>query len=1085
MLSMNGAAEGLADSQSFSLNIPAEPLEDALNDLAQQSGLQILFSSSLVTRLSAPPLKGSLTVEEALRRLLANRPLRFEFVNPHTVTIQRLAGTSPGADPNVNENHSGDNKMQSHNLLHRFAVALLAASPALSAGPAAAQEAPSPASPGELQAITVSASRITIAGYDQPTPVSVMGSLQIETEAKPDIADSIRQMPVFGGSSSPNNSYNSSLIVSGVQGLDLVSLRNLGVNRTLVLFDGQRVLPSNIRGGVDLSTVPSTLVDRVEVVTGGASAAWGSDAVAGVVNLIINKKFEGVAVNIEDGDNWQSEHPQRKAEISLGKSFNDDRGHFILSGNYTDSPDPYFINQMEGYDYQKLISNPACGATCASGQPALIHANNVGLYGYTPGGVITSGPLAGIQFVGPNGTPAPYNVSNVSGGLYATGPSADLSLNNEDPLAIPLRTYTLFGYGSYRLTDDINFSIQLNYGHSASENDTYPNYDAYSISPNNAYLQQILASNPGFAAQYAAAGSPSFTLGTTNTNNMPSGAILSGFSALANTVGGTVSKNRRELERGVFTLDGKIGEDWNWSAYYQHGETRANLQLQSNALKANVANAVNAVYVTPANVGTSGLPLGSIACASPTSGALVPGCAPLDVFGNGVASPEAIAYIQQAARAGQDAQTSTLTENVVAAAFQGRLPWGLPAGRIATAFGLTYRREAGEQSATALAAQRPRNFPYGNFSNFMGNYNVSEGFLEINAPLLKDQGVKSLGFNGALRETHYSTSGSVHTWKLGLTSKLIDDVAVRASYSRDIRAPDLQELFSSGTLIAAGNKVDPKTGLVAANVFDLSGAGNTHLVPEQATTRTAGIVFTPRWIDNFVASLDWYTIRIDQAIDSFGDNTILEQCAKGVAAFCSVLVFNGPGGALSQIDEGFINADSITTTGVDLAVDYKVAVGPGSLLLHLAGNYTIEETFSALGTSTNFVGSMGLDSNWPGFAEGAPKLKAQSSATYLLGPWSATAQLRFIGPAQLNNGWTQGVDIDNNHVPSVTYLDLRAAYKFDHFTVYAAIDNVTDRYPPILPFSAYIGDPSFTAPVRDDIYDAFGRVWRVGIRAKF
>jgi iron complex outermembrane recepter protein len=952
----------------------------------------------------------------------------------------------------------------------------------LAAGPSMAQQATTGA---ELESVTVSASRISIAGYDQPTPVTVLGSEQLETEAKPDIADAIRQLPAFGGSSSPNNQVNSSLIVSGVAGLDLVDLRNLGVNRTLVLFDGQRVVSSNIRGGVDLSTLPSSLVERVDVVTGGASAAWGSDAVAGVVNLIINKKFSGIQVNVEDADNWEGGHPTRKTEISLGTDFDDGRGHFILSGSYTDSPDAYFGNQLEGYQAQKLISNPVCGTgTCPAGTPQLVHANNVGLYGYSEGGVIAGGPpgFTNIQFVGPNATPTPYNVTDVSGGLYAVG--ADSTHNDVNPLAIPLKTYTAFSYGSFDVTDNVKFSVQLNYGQSESLNDTFTDYSQNTITPNNAYWQQELAAYPGLAAQYAAAGSPTFQLGTLNTNNLNGGALNS-LQQLENTVGGTVSDNYRQLERGVFTLSGKLGDNWSWDAYYQHGEVRTTYTALNNAENTLYNNATNAVYVTPTNVGASGLQVGTIACASP-SGALIPGCSPLNVFGNGVASQQAIAYIQGAARAGQDAQTAVLLENVVSASAQGELPFGFPAGRVATAFGASYRTEGGDQIATALAAQRPTNFPYGNFSDFSGQYHVEEGFIEVNAPLLKDTFVDSLNANAAVRVTDYSTSGTVETWKFGLTSHVTPDVGLRATYSHDIRAPDLQELFSGGTLIAGGNPIDPHTGKPTVNqVFDLSGGGNQKLTPEQGATTTAGIIFTPHWVNNLSVSLDWYQIIIEKAIDTFNANQIISQCIAGNSVFCSSLVFGGPGGALSQVNEGFLNADADSTSGLDLAADYRMPFMDGNLAFHLAGNYTFEETFEALGTSTDFANSLGFDSSWPDFADGVPKFRGTAAATYTQGPWSGTLQGRFIGAAKLNNGWAQGVNVDNNNVPAVAYLDMRLSYRLPHFDIYGAIDNVTNVFPPILPLSAFTGDPSFTTPTRDDVYDSFGRVYRVGIRARF
>src|SRR6202000_3424197 len=238
-----------------------------------------------------------------------------------------------------------------------------------------------------VEQVIVSASRISVAGYQAPTPVTVVGAEQLQRDAQTDIGDVIRQLPAFGTSSGPNNSSSANYIVSGTPGIDVVNLRQLGVLRTLVLFDGQRVVASSVSGGVDLSTMPSSLVQRVDVVTGGASAAWGSDAVAGVVNVILNKNFDGFAANLEGSDSWKDDHRQYKGEISYGTDFDGDRGHTIFAASYLGSPDTFFINQRSWFQNTRLVNNPAY--VSGNGQPQLIHANNVGQSQATQGGLIT------------------------------------------------------------------------------------------------------------------------------------------------------------------------------------------------------------------------------------------------------------------------------------------------------------------------------------------------------------------------------------------------------------------------------------------------------------------------------------------------------------------------------------------------------------------------------------------------------------------------------------------------------------------------------------------------------------------------
>jgi len=949
-------------------------------------------------------------------------------------------------------------------------VAALLGITSVSTYPATAQIVTSPpavTTTDALEPVTVSASRITIAGYDQPTPVTVVNLAQLQRDARVDIGDVLRELPSVGSSSSPNNSIYSNYATNGTEGLDLVNLRNLGANRTLVLVDGQRVVSSNLAtGGVDLTTIPSSLIERVDVVTGGASAAWGSDAVAGVVNLIINKKFDGAQINLEDSDNWQSSHPQRKVEVSLGTDFDGDRGHVILSGSYVDAPDAFFSDQTPGFDYQRLVTNPAYAP--GNGQPLLIHANAVGLVQATPGGIITGGPLTGTQFIGANGTPVPFNYGNVSSGYFTNGGTPNTSEGDLNLNAFPLRNATLFGYGSFKVTDDVKLSVQLNYGSTSTLSNSYSDlqYGTLTINAGNPFIPASIA------AQMAANGITSFPLGTTSINNLSGNG--GSLEAEEDTLGIPVVQVDRNLYRGVVSLDGSLGDTWTWNAYYQHGESRTFINMVNNQENQNYTNAVDAVTVTSANVGTSGLPLGSVACRStltnPTNG-----CVPLDVFGTGVASEAAIAYINGAARAGQDNQITILKQDVVAASVQGELPFGLPAGHVSMATGAEYRQEMGYEDATPLAQEKA--FQLANFVDFYGKYHVEEAFLEFNAPLLKDQIVNSLNFNAAGRVTEYSTSGTVETYKLGLTSQLTDDIRLRASYSFDIRAPDLDELFNAGTPVLNG-AIDPRTGK-GVSVFDIS-EGNRNLKPEQSITRSGGFILTPRWVPGLTMSLDWYLIDISQAISSFDGNTILKECAAGNQTFCSNLVFGGPGGALSEILEAPVNAASETTSGLDFSEDYRVSLFRGTFDVNAVANYTFEQTQTALGTRFDYAGSIGPDSAY----EGLPKFRGTLSATYGEGPWSATVQTRLIGSAKLNNAWGP-LDVDDNHIPFVYYLDLRGSYKFSSgIQVYAAVDNVTDKYPPVVPGSAN-AVTGFESPFRDDIYDGFGRVYRIGLRGKF
>ncbi len=227
-----------------------------------------------------------------------------------------------------------------------------------------------------------------------------------------------------------------------------------------------------------------------------ASAAWGSDAVAGVVNIILNKSFTGIQVNLEDGNNFQNSHVQRKVELSLGTDFAGDRGHLILSGSFLDSPDSFFSNQTPGFDYQRLVNNPAYAP--GNGQPMLIHASGVGLVQATPGGIITSGPLKGTYFVG-NGIPETFDYGNVSSGYYTNGGTPNTSEGTFNLNAFPLKNSTIFAYGSFKFSDAVKASMQFNYGSSSAISNSYTDvfYGTLTIHNDNAFLPAQTAAQMG------------------------------------------------------------------------------------------------------------------------------------------------------------------------------------------------------------------------------------------------------------------------------------------------------------------------------------------------------------------------------------------------------------------------------------------------------------------------------------------------------------------------------------------------------------------------------------------------------------
>jgi iron complex outermembrane recepter protein len=1014
--------------------------------------------------------------------------------------------------------------------------------------------------------VTVSASRISIQGYEAPTPVTVIGLQTLQRDFKVDIGDSIRELPSVGNSDSPSNGSHAGNASQGDAGVDTVNLRNLGTARTLTLFDGQRVVTSNPNGadtpnigGVDLSTIPTAVISRIDVVTGGASAAWGSDAVAGVVNLVINKTFSGVKGSLTYGNDSHLDRQMYKAELSAGTDFLGGRGHTILAGTYTMSPDSFFSWNRSWYRPEALFPRASLGL---SSGPALVHVGNIGSAVETNGGLIvasaagtgtvgvngvtalaSANALRGIQFVGPGAQAVPFNFGIVSGSTCTQCSGNTFSDVSSPPIiGVPYHNLTLFSYTSFKLTDNITASLQLNFGKNSEKNHANAGRKGNTtIKSDNPFIPASVQ------AQLVAGGISSFTLGTSTTNNIDPHNV--NFATYEKAIGLNMVQNDRQLMRGVFTLDGGyhlFGEDWSWTAYGQNSTVRERQKTPYNTYNQNYANAIDAVTVTAAGANSLGggnavlaaqvrsaltaagatVPsVGSIACRSALTatswgtftnaagyqqiqpGGLMAGCEPLNLFGDGNTSQAALNYIAPGRLNSsiEDQVLYIMNQAVFSASTQGTLPWGLPAGKIAVATGFEYRLEQMRATRDPLQFGATGVFESGNFGQFAGQYNVKEGFLEVNMPVLKDQLVDSLDFNAAGRFTSYSTSGAVQTWKLGVTSQLNQDIKVRATYSYDIRAPTVPELYSS-PIIGTTSFNYPTGGPLFNTHF--AQPGNPALVPEQATTVSGGIVLTPHWIDGLTLSADWYSISLHKGIFSFGRQQILDQCGINKnPTFCSVVFFgkgypgnsstpvasevdgNGvsPGlsaglGTFSADCEGCVNfilqvplnATSETTSGLDFQADYVTELFDGTLNLRLLGNYNDERTRTALGATYDGAGSFGIKTG--DLFGTAPKFRSTLAATYAEGAWSVTAQTRILGSARLSNYWVDGVDVDRNGVPAVIYGDARASYRLnDRVQLYGAVDNVFNAPPPII--AAQSGGTTNT-----QVYDAIGRSYRIGVR---
>ncbi|HEY4276126.1 MAG TPA: TonB-dependent receptor [Rhizomicrobium sp.] len=898
------------------------------------------------------------------------------------------------------------------------------------------------------ETVVVTGSLIARPGFSAPTPVSVMSADDLAKQAPVNIADALNIMPQFG---IPGNTPVGGGFGGTSAGTSSLNLRNLGSSRTLVLLNGQRVVPFSTTNTIDLNTLPSALIKRVDVVTGGASAAYGSDAVAGVVNMILDTDFVGVKGTVQYGNTWKTDYENYKADISAGTSFDGEKGHIIASASYLDSPQQVYDKNREWYTgvhgSSAIVPNPAYTAT--NGQPFLIHVGHVGVAQATEGGLITAGPLKNTQFSGPNAVPSLFNAGTVAG-VLAYGGNAETFGQDNAELAQPQHSYNVFARASYQLASNLKIHADVDFGGDGGFNSAFPDahYNNINIKIDNPYLPAQTV------AAMKAANITNFNFGTTEGNL---GFLDKGFDS-------TLYTGSKNLERFSVGLDGAVG-DWAWSAYYGHGEVHSIANWFNDPYHPYLDLASDPVSAPQGN--SAGIPAGTIVCRStltnPTNG-----CAPLNLFGVHAASAAARAYVTPPAWTRYFNRQDSAQISV-----QGE-PFSDWAGAVSLAGGMDWRSEAAVSTSDALSYTRQ--YYAGNNQPFSGAVEVWEGFAETIVPLAKNQSWSdSVDFNAAGRVTSYSTSGMVETWKLGLTDQITDEYRLRGTWSYDIRAPTLSELFtaaSSGTRA----QFDPVTGTSPNILFTTK--GNPDLVPEKATTFSGGVVLTPNWLPGFNMSVDWYSINIKSAIGTTPN--ALTACTAGQTIYCQYVIRNAAG-IVTEVDSLPVNTSQATSSGLDVEMDYTTDLWGGSLGLHGVASYTDESTSTSNNVVLDNAGSVGYDI----IGGGEPKLRGTVTADFRYGPFSQTIQSRFFGSAVYSNAYAPGY-IDDNSIPWVAYLDLRGSYDMSKsLQLFYAVDNVLNTPPPWIPSIYTSSSAPYTPPSRLTIYDGLGRYFRVGVRANF
>ena len=947
----------------------------------------------------------------------------------------------------------------------------------LFAGNAAAQDAVQTTQPQEQQTqssdetIVVTGSRIRRSNATTAIPTQIFRVEDIEASGSVDVGEILAEIPGVDADLTPDNT-NLSIQNSG---MSTVNLRGLGSSRTLVLIDGRRAVSNSGNGErVSLQTIPAGFVDSIEVTTGGASAIYGSDAIAGVANIILERDFDGIEANARYGFADRSGEEETTLELTLGHNFDNGRGNIMFGATY----DTETMVVADETRPQSLDPSDYSGFG---------EYNDVNLTSYIPGGRFESDDAWNIGGVWYNDQSlAPQDGRDPSVGFETELDGYNLRPGRTLSPEVTVSTAAIRGH--YDLTPSIEVFGNVLWSRAESYTVGSPESAIYStdVGPLGATydIGQISSSNPFIPAAV---------------EETRSGSVS--WYRRFNEVGREFRDNERTTIRSVFGLNGELGDNWNWQGFVSYGHFEQN-QVQGNNL-----NYEHIHYGL--DVESDGA--GGYQCAD--AGARADGCVPINIFGEGSLTDEMVEYIRV-----NGGLTQIREQTVVGGSMDGTL-FSLPAGDVSAAFGVEWREESQETTPDAIIMTEVTSLSV--VPPIEASFDVTEAFAEFEIPVMDNVVAQLAG-----RVANYSTIGTIYSYNAGGYWEPTNTLRLRGQYSRSQRAPTITEIFSAPRqdsdslldpcdgLMPDGSGITPPPGsgfdasTIAANClaeagiqaffadpdnagepFEFDGsvngpnAGNINLQEETADTFTIGAVYAPSFIDDLTFIIDYYNIKVEDAIGSISTQTTVDLCYGSADypnnRFCDVVTRDTTSGRVVEVINRQENLNELLAEGIDVSVlyDFEVPSVPGEFGLDLRYSRSLADEYE-------FVGEGGqperIDSNG---SMGDPTHEVRARLSWREGGLYASYTLNY------ESGGVDDLDLTPEDAmyykgPDLFISNVYVRYRFEdtHTQVYGGITNLFDELGPYMPANLNYGSSSNLDSPQNRL---IGRQFYFGIRSSF